>query len=250
MAPLFNNLLSAWINPIERLSPVLWLDPYDKSTLFQDAAGTTPVTADGDPVGLWMDKSGNSNHFSQSTTAAKPTYRESGGLAWLEFDGVDDSLLLSGALVKTSQVTVIAGGSVSSAATDQYLLNQNRTTLNSFRVDMGSGRSKFGSVGATGSASASTAISLSTPYIQTGIGDTENNTSTLRIDGTQEGSNPTVQGGGAYTGGDTAIGRLSSSESRFFDGNSYGFIVYDRVLTIPEIEAGEQYMAGKTGVPL
>lgn len=35
----------------------VWYDPSDLSTLFQDAAGTTPVTKDGDPVGLMLDKS-------------------------------------------------------------------------------------------------------------------------------------------------------------------------------------------------
>jgi hypothetical protein len=35
----------------------LWYDPSDLTTLFQDSAGTTPVTADGDPVGLMLDKS-------------------------------------------------------------------------------------------------------------------------------------------------------------------------------------------------
>ena len=35
----------------------VWYDPSDKSTLFQDAAGTVPVTKDGDPVGLILDKS-------------------------------------------------------------------------------------------------------------------------------------------------------------------------------------------------
>ena len=35
----------------------IWLDPSDFSTLFQDAAGTTPVTAVGQPVGLALDKS-------------------------------------------------------------------------------------------------------------------------------------------------------------------------------------------------
>ncbi len=34
----------------------IWLDPSDFSTLFQDAAGTTPVTAVGQPVGLALDK--------------------------------------------------------------------------------------------------------------------------------------------------------------------------------------------------
>ena len=35
----------------------VWLDPSDLSTMFKDAAGTQPVTANGDPVGLILDKS-------------------------------------------------------------------------------------------------------------------------------------------------------------------------------------------------
>lgn len=34
-----------------------WFDPEDMSTMFQDAAGTTPVTEMEQPVGLWLDKS-------------------------------------------------------------------------------------------------------------------------------------------------------------------------------------------------
>lgn len=34
-----------------------WYDPSDTTTLFQDSAGTTPVTASGQPVGLMLDKS-------------------------------------------------------------------------------------------------------------------------------------------------------------------------------------------------
>lgn len=63
-----------------------WYDPSDLPTLFQDSAGTTPVTADGDPVGLMLDKSGNDNHASQSTTASKPTLTADGLLG----DGDDD----------------------------------------------------------------------------------------------------------------------------------------------------------------
>ena len=37
--------------------PGAWYDPSDMSTLYQDSAGTTPVTASGQPVGLWLDKS-------------------------------------------------------------------------------------------------------------------------------------------------------------------------------------------------
>ena len=34
-----------------------WYDPSDLSTLYQDAAGTTPVTAVEQPVGLMLDRS-------------------------------------------------------------------------------------------------------------------------------------------------------------------------------------------------
>lgn len=49
-----------------------WFDPSDMSTLFQDAAGTTPVTTLEQPVGLMLDKSGRSNHASQAVAASRP----------------------------------------------------------------------------------------------------------------------------------------------------------------------------------
>lgn len=52
--------------------PGVWYDPSDLSTLFQDAAGTIPVTGVEQPVGLILDKSGRGNHASQPTTTARP----------------------------------------------------------------------------------------------------------------------------------------------------------------------------------
>ena len=72
----------------------VWFDPSDLSTLFQDAAGTIPVTSDGDPVGLMLDKSGNGYHASQSVSGSRPVYRTDGVLHWLKFDLVDDELLI------------------------------------------------------------------------------------------------------------------------------------------------------------
>lgn len=50
----------------------VWYDPSDLSTMFQDAAGSTPITAVEQPVGRILDKSGRGNHASQYTGAAKP----------------------------------------------------------------------------------------------------------------------------------------------------------------------------------
>jgi len=52
-----------------------WYDPSDYTSLFQDSAGTTAVTAVEQPVGKMLDKSGNNNHASQATTASRPVLR-------------------------------------------------------------------------------------------------------------------------------------------------------------------------------
>ena len=51
-------------------------DPNDLSTTFQDSAGTIPVTAVGQPVGLIRDKSGRNNHAYQTASAARPILRD------------------------------------------------------------------------------------------------------------------------------------------------------------------------------
>lgn len=63
---------------------------WDTSTLYQDEARTVPVTANGDPVRVMLDKSGNGNHAVAPSSSARPIYRTDGILHWLELDGVDD----------------------------------------------------------------------------------------------------------------------------------------------------------------
>lgn len=85
-----------------------WYDPSDLSTMFQDSAGTTPVTADGQPVGKILDKSGHGNHASQATAAARPLYKTDGTYHWLQFDGVDDYIGCSWSSI-TALSTLFAG---------------------------------------------------------------------------------------------------------------------------------------------
>lgn len=47
-------------------------DPSNMATLFQDSAGTTPVTAMEQPIGLQLDLSGRGNHRFQSNSANRP----------------------------------------------------------------------------------------------------------------------------------------------------------------------------------
>lgn len=70
-----------------------YYDPSDITTLFQDIAGTVPVTADGQAVALMKDKSGNNNHLIQSNASARPKYKTDSVLHWLDFDGIDDVMV-------------------------------------------------------------------------------------------------------------------------------------------------------------
>jgi hypothetical protein len=49
-----------------------WYDPSDFTTMFQDSAGATPVTAVEQPVGRILDKSGRGNTATQATSASRP----------------------------------------------------------------------------------------------------------------------------------------------------------------------------------
>lgn len=86
-----------------------WYDPSDLSTLFQDSAGTTPVTASGQPVGKMNDKSGNGLHMLQATSAKRPTYTTSGGLHFLDFDGTDDAMSVASVVPGADKAQIFAG---------------------------------------------------------------------------------------------------------------------------------------------
>jgi Neuraminidase (sialidase) len=61
---------AAGFNPLN-LSPALWFDASDSTTLFQSNGGAA-AAADGDPVGYWLDKSGNGRHLTQTSGINKP----------------------------------------------------------------------------------------------------------------------------------------------------------------------------------
>ena len=133
-----------------------WYDPSDLSTLFQDSAGTIPVTADGQPVGKILDKSGNGNHAIQPTSGKRPTYRVASNAHWLDFDGVDDALYTATIdLSGTSKLTVFAGTANSKTLSTGTLIESSANYLNnvgSFSLltpSLATSHISFGSHGST-----------------------------------------------------------------------------------------------------
>jgi hypothetical protein len=108
----------------------LWYDINDITTLFQDSAGTIPVTAAGQPVGKVLDKSGNGIHATQATAANRPTYQiHAEGYGYLQFDGVNDSLVTSTLnLSTTDKVTWTAGLFVDNATSGSVAMEFSANT--------------------------------------------------------------------------------------------------------------------------
>ena len=108
---LFRKLFNPVSEMFRNSEQGVWYDPSDMSTLFQDAAGTVPVTAVGQPVGRMLDKSGRGNHATQTTSVSRPTLQiDTAGNYCLSFDGVDDFLVTGNInFSATDKMTVWAG---------------------------------------------------------------------------------------------------------------------------------------------
>ena len=79
----------------------MW-DFTDMATLFQDSAGTTPVTAASQPVGRVLDISGLGATMHQPSAGGRPIYNGAG----ITFDGVDDGVATASNLVLGSPTGV------------------------------------------------------------------------------------------------------------------------------------------------
>ncbi len=223
-----------------------WYDPSDLSSMFQDSAGTVPVTATGQPVGRINDKSGNGNHATQATTAAKPTYTESGGLKYLLFDGVDDFITQTAAFgaalaqpnavamgVKIDTLASVRGAHNTffdtTAAADQRI----------FQDNLDDGLKLF--AGGTVNASGGTLAALS--YVINGIFDGVS--SRNRVNGVN-GATVTV---GAGTLAQMRLGANGGGNNPM-SGRIYGAIIRDTAFSAGEITQVDTYLASKSGVTL
>jgi hypothetical protein len=72
---------------------VLWLDAADLSTLFQDSAGTVPVTAPDQVVSFWKDKSTTANNAVNSSSTMKYSSKN------IYFPGTQQGFSLDGTLL-------------------------------------------------------------------------------------------------------------------------------------------------------
>ena len=237
----------------------IWLDPSDLSTMFQDSAGTTPVTADGDPVGLIQDKSGNGNDASQSSTGLRPLYKTDGALHWLQFDGLGSHLIVEGSTTTLNFLhnglggCTITGVNLPSDSTGGMVLSSNITNtqigfsiyiFNSYwRSVVSNGTGVFLIVGNTGNVAVGAQV-LTTIHDSSRASDyqvlkNQNSEFTLNHNGDASLSNAT---------NNMRIGRRGDSAGVNLNGNIYSMIIVEGVPS--KLNEAENYTANKTGVTL
>jgi hypothetical protein len=86
-----------------------WYDPSVFSTLFQDSAGTTPVTAVEQPVRLMLDRSGRGNHALAPNDASRPMLRARYNLFTFS-EQFDNAVWVKNAATVTANATTAPDG--------------------------------------------------------------------------------------------------------------------------------------------
>ena len=203
----------------------VWYDFSDLSTMFQDAAGTVPVTAPGQPVGRVLDKSGNGNHATQSTDTLRPIYQiDANGKPGLLFDGVDDFLVTPSIDFSASDKMLVSAGvrKLSDAAAGvvaelSWSLSGNNGTF--FLAAPAAANASFGfaSKGTVQKTVSQVIAGNAAPVskILTGLGDISAPFAGLRINGQLVHSLDTDQGTGNYGNFPLYIGRRGGSSLPF-----------------------------------
>ena len=230
-----------------------WYDPSDWSTLFQDSAGTTPVTAVGQPVGKMLDKSGRSNHATQPTAINRPVLQIDGsGRYYLALNGTN-SWMSTPAInfTATNKMTVVAGVKKLSAAqsiicelSPIFSSNAGAFAMYSSRILVGD--LYFASKGTSTSTAYCAGFPEGNSYVSTGLASVSDLLIILRVNGTQVSNSGLTQGSGNYGNHQLFIG-MRAGVSLPFNGNLYGLVVRGALSTAPQIAGAETYMNSKTG---
>lgn len=233
--------------------PLLWYDPSDWSTLFQDSAGTTPVTAVGDPVGLILDKSGNGYHASQATAINRPTLsQDANGKYRLLFNGTNSRMSTAAIdLSSKNTLTIIAGVNKESDAASGIIaeFSANASTNNgAFYLLASNGSAANYRVLIKGVNTASATPTVAAPDVSVFSA-----TATLaaigaflvRRDAAQITNSAFDFGVGNFGNHQLFIGHRSGG-SLHLNGGLYGLIIRSVISTTAEIETAEKYMNFKS----
>lgn len=241
-----------------------YFDISDLSTLFEERTGasaTTPASVDG-VVGTVLDKSGNDNHITAPSDAARPILRQAGDLYYLDFDGTNDELQFSGGALDiarnvsgltiaaaqsfdanpTADRTIVGFSTGATAAASRTLLR----AINGNLLQFGGRRLDANTIASQTLASAGTGVNVVVSrfdYSNAAAYLVRNRADSATIDPFQTaGSTSDTASLAASVGG--------FASAAYLDGRIYAIIIYDGLATGDTLADIEDWLAAKSGVTL
>ncbi|WP_411686924.1 hypothetical protein [Acinetobacter indicus] len=235
-------------------------DPNDLSAMFQDAAGTVPVTAAGQPVGLILDKSGRNNHARQTNSASRPILRKNAitGAYYLEFDGSDDFLQTNSVdFTATDKVSLFVGvrklSDITSGAVAELSAStaSNNGSFGLFAPDISSWQDVTSFLKGDGTRSSLVARNYAAPIsvlVTAKFDISANDKQYLKVNSAVHTSALSV-GSGFFGNYPLYIGRREGTQYPL-NGHIYGLIGVGRLVTDNETASIEKELAKRLGVTL
>ena len=228
----------------------------DISTLFQDAAGTIPVTAVGQPVGKILDKSGNGYHATQPITASRPTLIYENGLYGLSFDGIDDYLNLPYmGMYAGGACSIVAAIDSQNQTTNAALISERNSTvavqqyIPSRRVaNDGIDALVINDTGMTVKDTIGTTSGLRTKTVRSIIDNGQN--INIYKEGVLSGYDNYTRSGSLTLNNTTIGASISTTNSMFMKMNLFGLIVTKSALNDTQRLQCEKYLGRKVNVPI
>ena len=256
----FGDTLATLLSTLSPGAAQLIAHPLEYGSMFQDRAGTTPVTESGQLVGHVLDAGSGGFHATAVSDAARGVFHDDGHIRWIVYNGVNTAyqtpvlpapgvdkvqvFSASRKRITDSNGTLVETNNTASALGSFLLTYPTTSTLGFFR-SRGSGAFR-NSGQIVNKPAPSTAV-------LTGIGSISPAIADLRVDGASVGENSTGQGSGNYNpNGDYRLSlgaRLGSSN--FFDGLHFATLgpivrLSAEPATEAQIEAAEAYYTAGT----
>jgi len=187
------------------------------------------------------------NHATQATGAARPTYTEGGGLAWLAFDGTDDSMVALGLGVSTSALSIFYSAVQSGGNVTDIIFGVENTTSNRFQMSTNISGQRMTGINTSGNGQFPSYGDASVNQI---AGATWNGSAVQNyINGSASGGTSSVVGTMDLTSGVIHLGK-SPTFTNMFTGIFSGGLIVNKLMLQPEISAVAAYLADKSGVTL
>jgi len=211
------------------------------------------VTAATDPVGRWNATNGTFTPLLQATAGLRPLYGIAGsGSKYIDFDATDDALTSAVQTFNTTdESTIIIGIKFDSSVASGVIAGVRAGSGSSTAIQRGNvagtGRIEFAHSGSIypGTRPQADGYTGAQTLVVTARGDISTDLAEIYINGVLVDTDAADQGTGNLGSGTMLMGKLFGSS---LDGQVYGALIINRLITAGERASVEAYLAGKLGI--